>query len=242
MHRSRKAGPTRPGNGEKMDEQRNNTIKTVLNLLIAVTILAMVAFLLLLAVGFVETTMPNDSYMIRITGLSGLAVNGTVTVMVPVPANAEGELVLFESSVVRQPAGWRTAIRETPYGKMIAFTTTEDYVQDIFVPSGEFETKEEPRLLVPVLATPENTSVAEFTRGSGGTYTTVVFLDGFVPPENATSISFDLEYQGGGGMKYLIKENIWTTTVNTAVPSTASGFVPVPADYYVTAGGIMPLW
>ena len=230
------------GDGGEMGEQRTNTKKTLLNLLIAVTILAAVVFLLFLAVGFVETTMPNDSYMIKITGLSALAVNGTATVMIPVPANAEGELVIFEAFSVLQPAGWRTAIRETPYGKMIAFTTTEDYAQDISRPTGEFETKEEPRLLVPVLATPDNVSVAEFARSSGGTYTTVVFLDGFVsPPENATSISFNLRYQGGGGVKYLIKENIWTATVNAAVPSTASGFVPVPADYYVTAGGIMPL-
>ncbi|SDK19292.1 hypothetical protein [Methanoculleus thermophilus] len=222
-----------------MGEQRTNTKKTLLNLLIAVTILAAVIFLLLLLPAFVETTMPNDSYMIKITGLSDLAVNGTATVMIPVPANAEGELVIFESSSVLQPAGWRTAIRETPYGKMIAFTTTEDYAQDISRPTGEFETKEEPRLLVPALATPDNVSVAEFARSSGGTYTTVVFLDGFVsPPENATSISFDLEYRGGGGMKYLIEEDTWTATVNTAVSSTESGFVPVPAEYHVIPGGI----
>lgn len=176
--------------------------------------------------------------MIKITGLSDLAVNGTATVMIPVPANAEGDLVIFESSSVLQPAGWRTAIRETPYGKMLAFTTTEGYAPDIYVASSEFETKEEPRLLVPVLATPENVSVAEFARSSGGTYTTVVFLDGFVPPENATSISFDLEYRGGGGMKYLIEEDTWTATVNTAVSSTESGFVPVPAEYHVIPGGI----
>lgn len=226
------------GDGGEMGEQRTNTKKTLLNLLIAVTILAAVIFLLLLLPAFVETTMPNDSYMIKITGLSDLAVNGTATVMIPVPANAEGELVIFESSSVLQPAGWRTAIRETPYGKMIAFTTTEDYAQDISRPTGEFETKEEPRLLVPVLATPDNASVTEFTRISGGTYTTVVFLDGFVPPENATSISFDLEYRGGGGMKYLIEEDTWTATVNTAVSSTESGFVPVPAEYHVIPGGI----
>lgn len=227
------------GDGGEMGEQRTNTKKTLLNLLIAVTILAAVIFLLLLLPAFVETTMPNDSYMIKITGLSDLAVNGTATVMIPVPANAEGELVIFESSSVLQPAGWRTAIRETPYGKMIAFTTTEDYAQDISRPTGEFETKEEPRLLVPVLATPDNVSVAEFARSSGGTYTTVVFLDGFVPPpENATSISFDLEYRGGGGMKYLIEEDTWTATVNTAVSSTESGFVPVPAEYHVIPGGI----
>ena len=221
-----------------MAEQNKKTKKTVLNLLIAVAILAGVVFLLFLGPAFVSTTMPNDSYMIRITGLSGLAVNGTATVMIPVPANAEGELVIFEASSVLQPAGWRTAIRETQYGKMLAFTTTEDYAQDISIPSGEFETKEEPRLLVPVLATPDNASVTGFTRGSGGTYTTVVFLDGFVSPENATSISFDLDYQGGGGMKHLIKENIWTATVDTAVSSTESGFVPVPAGYHVTAGGL----
>jgi hypothetical protein len=225
-----------------MNENQKQNRRTILNLLIAVTILAVVVFLLFLAVGFVETTMPNDSYMIEITGLSGLAVNGTATVMIPVPANAEGKLVMFEASSVLQPAGWRTAIRETQYGKMIAFTTTEGYAQDISIPTGEFETKEEPRLLVPVLATPDNASVAEFTRRSGGTYTTVVFLDGFVPPpEDAAPISFDLRYRGGEGMKHLIKENTWTTTVNTAVPSTASGFVPVPADYYVIPGGLMPL-
>jgi hypothetical protein len=179
--------------------------------------------------------------MIKITGLSALAVNGTATVMIPVPANAEGELVIFEAFSVRQPAGWRTAIRETQYGKMLAFTTAEGYAPDIFVSSSEFEAKEEPRLLVPVLATPDNASVAEFTRLSNGTYTTVVFLDGFVPPENATAISFDLSYWGGGGRKHLVKGDIWAATVDTAVPSTTSGFVPVPADYYVTAGGIMPL-
>ena len=224
-----------------MDEQRTNTRKTILNLLIAIAILAVVIFLLFLGPAFVETTLPNDSYLVRITGLSGLAVNGTATVMLPVPANAKGELVLFEA-LSGQPAGWRAAIRETQYGKMLAFTTTEGYAQDIFLPTGEFETKEEPRLLVPVLATPENASVEEFSRSSGGTYTTVVFLDGFVPsPEDAAPVSFNLEYRGGGGVKHLIKENIWTATVNTAVPSTASGFVPVPAGYYVIAGGIMPL-
>ncbi len=220
-----------------MDEKHTNTKKT---LLIVVAILAAVIFLLLLLPAFVETTMPNDSYMIKITGLSDLAVNGTATVMIPVPANAEGELAIPEEALVGgRITGWQATIRETPYGKMLAFTTTEDYAQDISRPTGEFETKEEPRLLVPVLATPDNASVAEFTRSSGGTYTTVVFLDGFVsPPENATSISFDLEYRGGGGMKYLIEEDTWTATVNTAVSSTTSGFVPVPADYYVTAGGI----
>ena len=225
-----------------MDEQRKKIRKTILVVLVAVCILAVVVFLLYLGPAFVETTLPNDSYLIRITGLSDLAVNGTATVMIPVPANAKGELVMFEAFSVRQPAGWRAAIRETPYGKMLAFTTTEGYAQDIFLPTGEFETKEEPRLLVPVLAAPDNASVEEFSRSSGGTYTTVVFLDGFVPsPEDAAPVSFSLEYRGGGGMKHLIKENTWTTTVNTAVPSTASGFVPVPADYYVIAGGIMPL-
>ena len=228
--------PPGPGDGEKMDS--NNIRKTLLNLLIAVAILAVVIFLLFLLPAFVSTTMPNDSYLIKITGLSDLAVNGTATVMIPVPANAEGELVMFESSSVLQPAGWRTAIQETPYGKMVAFTTAEDYAQDISIPSGEFETKEEPRLLVPVLAAPGNASVAEFIRISSGTYTTVVFLDGFVPSENATPISFDLRYQGGGGVKHLVKENVWTAAVNAAVPSTESGFVPVPAGYHVTAGGL----
>jgi len=222
-----------------MDEQRTNTRKTILNLLIAIAILAVVIFLLFLGPAFVETTLPNDSYLVRITGLSGLAVNGTATVMIPVPANAEGEPVMSEVFSSKQVFGWRTAIRETPYGKMLAFTTTDGYGPSISVPFGEFETKEEPRLLVPVLATPDNMSVEEFSRTSGGTYTTVVFLDGFIPPpENATPITFNLRYQGGGGMKHLIKENVWTATVNATVPSTASGFIPIPAEYHVTPGGI----
>ncbi|MDI3506939.1 MAG: hypothetical protein PWQ69_919 [Methanomicrobiaceae archaeon] len=221
-----------------MNENHKQNWRTILILLVVLCILVVVIFLLFLGPAFVETTLPNDSYLIRITGLSDLAVNGTATVMVPVPANAEGELVLFES-FVRQPAGWRAGIRETEYGKMLAFTTTEDYAQDIFLPTGEFETKEEPRLLVPVLATPDNMSVEEFSRTSGGTYTTVVFLDGFIPPpENATPITFNLRYQGGGGMKHLIKENVWTATVNATVPGTASGFIPVPAEYHVTPGGL----
>ena len=221
-----------------MNENHKQNWRTILILLVVLCILVVVIFLLFLGPAFVETTLPNDSYLIRITGLSDLAVNGTATVMIPVPANTEGELVLFES-FVRQPAGWRAGIRETEYGKMLAFTTTEDYAQDIFLPTGEFEKKEEPRLLVPVLATPDNASVEEFSRSSGGTYTTVVFLDGFIPPpENATPITFNLRYQGGGGMKHLIKENVWTATVNATVPGTASGFIPVPAEYHVTPGGL----
>ena len=221
-----------------MNENHKQNWRTILILLVVLCILVVVIFLLFLGPAFVETTLPNDSYLIRITGLSDLAVNGTATVMIPVPANTEGELVLFES-FVRQPAGWRAGIRETEYGKMLAFTTTEDYAQDIFLPTGEFEKKEEPRLLVPVLATPDNASVEEFSRSSGGTYTTVVFLDGFIPPpENATPITFNLRYQGGGGMKHLIKENVWTTTVNATVPGTASGFIPIPAEYHVTPGGL----
>jgi len=221
-----------------MNENHKQNWRTILILLVVLCILALMIFLIFLAVGFVEIISPNNSYAIEITGLSSLAVNGTATVMIPVPANAEGELVLFES-FVRQPAGWRAGIRETEYGKMLAFTTTEDYAQDIFLPTGEFEKKEEPRLLVPVLATPDNMSVEEFSRTSGGTYTTVVFLDGFIPPpENATPITFNLRYQGGGGMKHLIKENVWTATVNATVPGTASGFIPVPAEYHVTPGGL----
>jgi len=226
-----------------MDERRKNTKKPVLNLLIAVAILAVVVFLLFLGPAFVSTTMPNNSYLIEITGLGGLAVNGTATIMVPIPANADGELSISEEGLTRdrQLYGWQTTIRETPYGKMLAFTTAEEYASDIFIPPGEFEKKEEPRLLVPVIATPENVTVVEFTRTSGGTYTTVVFLDGFVPPEDAAPITFDLEYRGGGGRKHLIIEDAWTTTVDTAVPGTESGFVTVPANYYVTPGGIMPL-
>ncbi|MDD2473840.1 MULTISPECIES: hypothetical protein [unclassified Methanoculleus] len=227
-----------------MDVNQKQNWRTILILLVVICLFVVVIFLLLLLPAFVETLLPNNSYVIEITGLSGLAVNGTATVMIPVPANAEGEPALSEGVLAgeRQPVGWQAAIRETPYGKMLVFTTVDGYASDISIPFGEAETEKEPRLLVPVLSTPGNASVAEFTRASSGTYTTVVFLDGFVPsPEDAAPISFSLEYQGGGGMKHLIKGDIWTTTVDTTVPSTTSGFVPVPADYYVTAGGIMLL-
>ena len=215
-------------------------IKQVTNLITALSLLAVVIFLLFLAVGFVETTLPNNSYAFKITGLSGLAVNGTAMVMVPIPASVDGVPVMSKVELTGryQAFGWQTAIRETPYGKMLAFTTTEGYVSDIFIPFSESEKRDEPRLLMPVLATPDNVSVEEFSRGSGGTYTTAVFLDGFVPPENATPISFDLNYWGGGSRKHLVNGDLWATTVKTPVPSTESGFVPVPAGYHVTAGGI----
>ena len=215
-------------------------IKQVTNLITALSLLAVVIFLLFLAVGFVETTLPNNSYAFKITGLSGLAVNGTAMVMVPIPASVDGVPAMSEEVLTGryQAFGWQTAIRETPYGKMLAFTTTEGYVSDIFIPFSESEKRDEPRLLMPVLATPDNVSVEEFSRGSGGTYTTAVFLDGFVPPENATPISFDLNYWGGGSRKHLVNGDLWATTVKTPVPSTESGFVPVPAGYHVTAGGI----
>jgi len=220
-------------------KKHQTTRKQVKNLLIALCILIAVVFLMFLGPAFVSTATPNNAYIIEITGIGSLDVNGTATVMIPVPANAEGEPVMSEVFSSKQVFGWRTAIRETPYGKMLAFTTTDGYRPSISVPFGEFETKEEPRLLVPVLATPDNMSVEEFSRTSGGTYTTVVFLDGFIPPpENATPITFNLRYQGGGGMKLLIKENVWTATVNATVPGTASGFIPVPAEYHVTPGGI----
>ena len=220
-------------------KKHQTTRKQVKNLLIALCILIAVVFLMFLGPAFVSTATPNNAYIIEITGIGSLDVNGTATVMIPVPANAEGEPVMSEVFSSKQVFGWRTAIRETPYGKMLAFTTTDGYGPGISVSSGEFEKKEEPRLLVPVLATPENVSVEEFSRSSGGTYTTVVFLDGFIPPpENATPITFNLRYQGGGGMKHLIKENVWTTTVNATVPGTASGFIPIPAEYHVTPGGL----
>ncbi|MDV2480981.1 hypothetical protein F8E02_02950 [Methanoculleus sp. Wushi-C6] len=216
-----------------MGKDRRKTGKTILNLLIAVGFLAVVVFLLFLAAGSVETTMPNNSYAIKITGLSDLVVNGTATVMVPVPAISEEML-----TGRHQAFGWQTAVRETPYGRMLAFTTTGSYAPDISVSSGEFEKREEPRLLVPVLATPDM-NIEEFSRLPGGTYTSVVFLDGFVPPsEDAAPVRFTLEYRGGGGMKHLVKEDTWTATVDTTVPGAASGFVPVPAEYQVVAGGI----
>lgn len=223
-----------------MDEKHQKTGKTIVLALIAVCIVIAAAFLLLLAPAFVENTMPVDSYVIKIDGLDNLAVNGTATVMVPIPANADGDPVMPEGALTgRQVFGWQTSVRETPYGKMLAFTTTERYAPDILLPTGEMEKKEEPRLLAPVIAVPGNTSVAGFCRSSGGTYTTVVFVDGFVPAsEDATPISFKLEYKGGAGMKHLVTEDTWTTTVHATVAGNTSGFVQVPAEYRVIAGGI----
>lgn len=224
-----------------MNEIYETIGKFLLVVFIAVCFVIAAALLLLIAPAFVETTMPSNSYAIKITGLSGLAVNETATIMIPIPANAAGVPAMSEEVLTGryQAFGWRTSIRKTPYGKMLAFTTAERYAPDLSISSGEFETKEEPRLLVPVLATPGNVSATEFTRTSSGTYTTVVFLDGFVPPsENTTPISFNLRYRGGGDMKHLIKEDTWTATVNTTVPGTEPGFIPVPAGYHVTPGGI----
>lgn len=224
-------------------------------------VLAVIVFLILFSPAFTETVLPGNLYAIEITGLSGLAVNGTATIMVPIPANAMGEPVISEGAFVGgQVAGWQASVRETPYGKMLAFTTTEEYVPDISVsfevlqtedelrrlplhqrPTNltAWEMKREPRLLVPVFATPDNVGVAEFSQLSNGTYTTAVYLDGFAPsPEGATPATFNLEYRGVGGTKRLIRENTWATTVSTAVISTESGFVPVPAEYRVIAGGI----
>lgn len=223
-------------------------------------IFGMIVVLFLLS-AFTETVLPGNSYTIEITDLPGPAANGTATVMVPIPANATGEPVIPEGVFSGdRVTGWQAAVQETPYGKMLAFMATGECAPDISVsfemvqtedeqqrlpryqrPTNltAWEMKREPRLLVPVLATPDNMSVAEFIRDSNGTYTTVVFLDGFVPPpEDAAGVTFSLEYRGVGGTKRLIRENTWTTTVNTAVMSTESGFVSVPADYRVIAGGI----
>ncbi len=220
-----------------------------------------VIVVLFLLSAFTETVLPGNSYTVEITGLPDLAANGTAMVMVPIPANVTGEPVISEEALVGdRVAGWQAAVRETPYGKMLAFTTTGECAPDISVsfemlqaedelqrlpryqrPTNltAWEMKREPRLLMPVLATPDNVSVAEFIRVSNGTYTTVVFLDGFAPSqEDAAGITFCLEYRGVGGTKRLMSENTWTTTVNTAVQGTESGFVPVPAEYRVIAGGI----
>ncbi|WP_235809634.1 hypothetical protein [Methanofollis ethanolicus] len=147
-----------------MDEKYRKTGKTIVLALIAICIVIAAAFLILLAPAFVETTMPVDSYVIEIDGPGSLAVNGTATLMVPIPANADGEPVMPEEAFTAgdQAFGWQTSVQETPYGKMLAFTTMESYALDIFRPTGEMEKKEEPRLLAPVLATPGNASVAEF--------------------------------------------------------------------------------
>ncbi|NLB01518.1 MAG: hypothetical protein GX837_11300 [Methanomicrobiales archaeon] len=220
-----------------------------------------VIVVLFLLFAFTETVLPDNSYTVEITGLPGPAANGTATVMVPIPANVTGEPVIPEEALVGdRVAGWQAAVRETPYGKMLAFTATEGYAPDVSVsfevlqtedesqrlpryqrPTNltAWEMKREPRLLMPVLATPDNVSVAEFIRVSNGTYTTVVFLDGFAPPpEDAAGITFSLEYRGVGGTKRLIRENTWTTTVNAVVQGTESDFVLVTAEYRVIAGGI----
>ena len=224
-------------------------------------IFGMIVILFFLS-AFTETVLPGNSYTIEITDLPDPAVDGTATVMVPIPANATGEPVISEGVFSGdRVTGWQAAVQETPYGKMLAFTATGECAPDISVsfevlqtedeqlqrlpryqrPTNltAWEMKREPRLLAPVLATPDTMSVEEFTQTSSGTYTTVVFLDGFVPPsEDAAGVTFSLEYRGVGGTKRLIRENTWTTTVNTAVMSTESGFVSVPADYRVIAGGI----
>lgn len=217
---------------------------------------------LLLLFALTGTVLPKNSYTVEIADLSGLAVNGTATVMVPVPANATGALVIpGEVLAGDQVTGWQAAIRETPHGRMLAFTTTEDYPPDIFlsfevvqtedkqlrrlprhmrpINRTAWEMKREPRLLMPVLVTPDTMSVAEFIQVSSGTYTTVVFLDGFAPSlEDVAEITFRLEYRGVGGTERLMRESTWVTTVNTVVMGTGSGFVPVPADYQVIAGGL----
>lgn len=225
-------------------------------------IFAMIVVLFLLS-AFTETVLPGNFYRISITDLPGPAVDGTATVMVPIPVNATGEPVIPEGVFSGdRVTGWQTEIRETPYGEMLAFTATGEDAPDISVsfevvqtedelqrlpryqrPTNltAWEMKREPRLLVPVLVleTPGDVGVAEFILVSSGTYTTVVFLDGFAPsPEDTTPVTFSLDYRGVGGTKCLMRENTWTTTVDTTVMSTVSGFIPVPAEYRVIAGGI----
>lgn len=216
--------------------------RSILAVLVAVCLVIAAARLLLVAPAFVETTLSVNSYVIEVTGLAGLPVDGTATVMVPLPVNVENEQAMREEMFTGgQVEGWDVAVQDTPYGRMLSFTTTERNASDIFAPFGvgEHEMKEKARLLAPVLATPDNTSLAEFCQVSDGTYTTAVFLDGLAPGHEAVpQISFSLEYRGGGGMRHLVKEDTWTTTVKTVVPVTASGYVRVPARYHVIAGGI----
>lgn len=218
--------------------------RNILAVLVAVCLLVVAAGFLLIAPAFVETTLSVNSYVIEVTGLTGLPVDGTATVMVPLPVNMESEQVMSEEVFTEdQVEGWDVAVQDTPYGRMLSFTTTERNASDIFAPFGvgEHEMKEKARLLAPVLATPDNTSLAEFCQMSDGTYTTAVSLDGLAPAsgqEAVPPISFSLEYRGGGGMRHLVKEDTWTTTVETGVPATASGYVGVPARYQVIAGGI----
>ncbi|PKL55073.1 MAG: hypothetical protein CVV35_11925, partial [Methanomicrobiales archaeon HGW-Methanomicrobiales-6] len=61
-------------------------------------VLAVVVFLFLFSPAFTETVLPGNFYQISITDLPGPAVNGTTTVMVPLPANATGEPVIPEGT------------------------------------------------------------------------------------------------------------------------------------------------
>jgi len=193
--------------------------------------------LLFIAPAFVETTIPNNLYMVKITGPGSLTANGTAMIMLPIPADAEGVPAISEERFSEnQPSWWQTSVHETPYGRMLAFTTTNNNLSDISRHFDEFETEGEPRMFTPVLKTPGNVSPAGFSE-SEGTYETVIFLDGIVPEE--TGISFRLKYVNGGGVKHLVRGDTWTTTVHANLSGTESGYIPVTANYQITRGGLI---
>ncbi|WOX56533.1 hypothetical protein [Methanoculleus sp. UBA416] len=98
---------------------------------------------------FTETVPPGNFYAIEITDLPVPAVNGTATVMVPVPANTTGTLVIPDEVLTgNQVSGWQAEIRETPYGRMLAFTAAGEYAPDISVSFEVVQTGDEERAAV----------------------------------------------------------------------------------------------
>ncbi|MDD3621810.1 MAG: hypothetical protein PHQ81_05350 [Methanofollis sp.] len=89
--------------------------RNILAVLVAVCLLVVAAGFLLIAPAFVETTLSVNSYVIEVTGLTGLPVDGTATVMVPLPVNMESEQVMSEEVFTEdQVEGWDVAVQDTP--------------------------------------------------------------------------------------------------------------------------------
>lgn len=125
----------------------------------------MIVVLFLLS-AFTETVLPGNSYTIEITGLPDLAANGTAMVMILIPANVTGEPVIPEGAFSgARVAGWQAAVRETPYGKMLAFTVTEGYAPDIFVSFEVLQAEDESQRL-PLHQRPTNLTMGDEERAA----------------------------------------------------------------------------
>lgn len=215
--------------------------KLIIILGLSIAIIIAAVWLMVLAVSFVETTIPANSYLVKVSGLAGLEADGPVTVMVPVPAGIDADLAISRSSLESATAdGWNTSVVGTPYGTMLSFTSAGENLNDIFYAAGEFETEEEPRLLMPFVGTPGNLSVSEFCRQLDGNYATMVYKNcnlksGTSPPSPVRVV---LEYRGGGGMKHLVKEDAWYSNVDTTFPAGECGYLTVRAGYMVVKGGL----